>query len=730
MPNPIISVFLDIPQSSEASAGSSAAQDTQRYKEIEQIAKYNRDNNTNFYTLAQIQEHQKKLQELEQAKTIASNPDQEDVRDAYISALNPQTTEDVDKIRKWDKDAATTNAIGLAAVGTIPEMATFGVVPGLTRYGLGLITGHYGSQAGTAAGGWLDDKLGTKVFSPALGFVGGLAGYGMGADMATGIGRIPLWKTYKPLSTNAPQLTGHFGQVKYYGPTMGKTTAAKSNPKLVDFDDIIRQPSRSILDRFGFKNKAEMYNSGNQEAIKAYEDMLVKSMRDWRANPENSNLTLVASPTAIANPTKTGFYFDNVPSIPSRSVFIARNVGRGGTPEASAMWYDSLMEKNPNLKIDNRFVSEIEKQAYISPNTGYKSIFMEEPIMGRGRPKKSSAEMPISPEAWDEMLFEDLIGEQGAINAARKASQAGKRVLKPITEAEKLGIPKSLRSDSRALEDPYYWGYKQWNQRYNDALNKGDYQEVQRIRDLHFKIKAPDTKVVDENGMPLHMYHGTHGPKRFQQYEGVNWEVEDAVKNGDLRNHWKIAKPIKSVMANYHTPNYETAIRTYGRGKEYLVYDDYLNIKKPFTYNEDDLHNLINSKFPGSSEKILHIERKHYDWGPLKGSDGKYLRDSDGKILWGQQLIPEKQYFKYTGVPDWSRFGWRSREILMQQGYDGLFIPQYHDSYGAFVSPSQFKAADPITWNGKGEIIPIVKRDNFRNPDIRYKQGGKMKTTF
>ena len=181
------------------------------------------------------------------------------------------------------------------------------------------------------------------------------------------------------------QLTGHFGKVKYYGPTMGKTTAAASNPRLIDFDDIIRQPSRTILDRYGFKNKSEMYNSGNQEAIKAYEDMLVKTLQDWRANPENSNLTLVASPTAIANPSNTGFYFDNVPSIPSRDIFITRNVGRGGTPEASAMWYDSLMEKNPNLKIDNRFVSEIEKQAYITPNTVYKSIFMEDPIMNSSK---------------------------------------------------------------------------------------------------------------------------------------------------------------------------------------------------------------------------------------------------------------------------------------------------------------------------------------------------------
>ena len=65
MPNPIIGVFSDVPPSSGTTAGSNAAQNTQRYKEIEQIAKYNRENNTNFYTLAQIQEHQKKLQELE-----------------------------------------------------------------------------------------------------------------------------------------------------------------------------------------------------------------------------------------------------------------------------------------------------------------------------------------------------------------------------------------------------------------------------------------------------------------------------------------------------------------------------------------------------------------------------------------------------------------------------------------------------------------------------------------
>jgi hypothetical protein len=40
---------------------------------------------------------------------------------------------------------------------------------------------------------------------------------------------------------------------------------------------------------------------------------------------------------------------------------------------------------------------------------------------------------------------------------------------------------------------------------------------------------------------------------------------------------------------------------------------------------------------------------------------------------------------------------------------------------------NQFKLTNPITRTKIGKIIPIVKRDNFHNPDIRYKQGGVLK---
>lgn len=63
-----------------------------------------------------------------------------------------------------------------------------------------------------------------------------------------------------------------------------------------------------------------------------------------------------------------------------------------------------------------KYLGEFTEGSYISPKTSYTSIFMEEPTMSSS---------------------------------------------KGLTEAEKLGIPKSLRSDPRALEDPYYWGYEQ-----------------------------------------------------------------------------------------------------------------------------------------------------------------------------------------------------------------------------------------------------------------------------
>ena len=193
-------------------------------------------------------------------------------------------------------------------------------------------------------------------------------------------------------------------QVKYYGPTMGKTTAVKTNPNLIDFDDIMRKPSKDLLKKYGFRSKYEMFESENQDAIKEYQDLLISKMKEFKANPNNSGKTLVVSQSPVVNPEVTGFSFDNIPSIPSREIFIERNIGRGGDYEGSAGWYDNLVKSNPNLRIDNRFVSEIEGNNVIefTPKQDFTSTYHLDPRV--------------------------------------------KLLSRPISESERLGIPKGERN--------------------------------------------------------------------------------------------------------------------------------------------------------------------------------------------------------------------------------------------------------------------------------------------
>lgn len=53
--------------------------------------------------------------------------------------------------------------------------------------------------------------------------------------------------------------------------------------------------------------------------------------------------------------------FANEPFIPDFETFVTRNQARGfkETPEQLRKWYDSILKIKPNIKIDNRYASEI-----------------------------------------------------------------------------------------------------------------------------------------------------------------------------------------------------------------------------------------------------------------------------------------------------------------------------------------------------------------------------------
>lgn len=142
-------------------------------------------------------------------------------------------------------------------------------------------------------------------------------------------------------------------KVKYYGPTMGKTTAAKTNTSIVDFDDVVREDIKKLAEQKGLTVRQLKMESGPE-----YKKLLLDAIYYWRNNIENEGKTLVVSNAALANEN----IFDNIPSLPSKEEFIKRQVGRGeGDVEAAAQYYDDLVTKwNPQFKIENRYVSDLE----------------------------------------------------------------------------------------------------------------------------------------------------------------------------------------------------------------------------------------------------------------------------------------------------------------------------------------------------------------------------------
>lgn len=68
--------------------------------------------------------------------------------------------------------------------------------------------------------------------------------------------------------------TPSYGKVKYYGPTMGKTTAAKTNTNLVDFDDYVKPELEQLASELGITRQQLMMSQDPTIREKARQLML------------------------------------------------------------------------------------------------------------------------------------------------------------------------------------------------------------------------------------------------------------------------------------------------------------------------------------------------------------------------------------------------------------------------------------------------------------------------
>lgn len=191
---------------------------------------------------------------------------------------------------------------------------------------------------------------------------------------------------------------------------------------------------------------------------------------------------------------------------------------------------------------------------------------------------------------------------------------------------------------------------------YLNAVQAGDMEKAQRMVADAFKAAFPDTKMVDENGEPVVMYHGS-------PYYGFNVFYNDFLQVSYFAGNRRDAE-------NYSN-NYDEEEEDVTPG----VYSVFLNIVNPA---------IFEPRTP--SGDALPVDDAAYDAF--------------------NHSIREIQYFS-------------GKSILSDLGYDGAYSKS-EDMAVAF-NPLQIKSADPVTYDDRGNVIPLSQRFDPESNDIRFR---------
>lgn len=424
--------------------------------------------------------------------------------------------------------------------------------------------------------------------------------------------------------------------VKYYGPTMGKSFAAKSNPNLIDLDTWGMPEYNQLAKKYGYKDWREMILSDKGDYNQEYKTLIKDQIRRIQADPQYNGKIIVVSNASLLKPD-SGITFANTPLIPERSILAFRNHQRHPweSIEHGKQWWDSLQQKGTPLTIDNRFISDIE----LTP--GNTTLFNTS-FSPKGRTSYAFFERPSK-----------------------------------LSEAERLGIPKHERN---------------WDYQFFKSIKERNPALTSYIRTKHFAEQSTDNKLTS-----------SFFPKGRTLDEDMWFSADD-----NLWKYYQNNKKDLPIKMTHKSPNdfyvfdYTRQSKypdghfffsmhdrpQFGKGKiskDFYIYDK--NIKPISEYTGDDLH-IID-----------------------KNTGNYLLRELDSNSA-NSALLQDAVHNKTPNTI----YGYDSGSNFVEGMYE-FAVPRN----------TQMKLVDPITYDNNGHIIKLSKRDNFKNPDFRYKQGGILK---
>lgn len=228
-----------------------------------------------------------------------------------------------------------------------------------------------------------------------------------------------------------------------------------------------------------------------------------------------------------------------------------------------------------------------------------------------------------------------------------------------------LPVPDNTHTSGKA-----HYSLRELDAPYLDAVERGDMETAQRMVLEAAKRAMPNTKVVDENGNPRVVYHGT--PNDFNVF-GSDISKKREWTYGDT----------------YYFTDSEPTAATYGR----RVVPVFLNISNPYEYDFEGRH-WRNEKDGVSMGPTTDELTQKARAGGYDGNIHKNVVDSGGnKWVVGENGKPRREYDPETFNP--------------------------HTGYVTF-EPNQIKSADPVTYDDNGNVIPLSERFNPEREDIRY----------
>ncbi len=246
-----------------------------------------------------------------------------------------------------------------------------------------------------------------------------------------------------------------------------------------------------------------------------------------------------------------------------------------------------------------------------------------------------------------------------------------------LSEAERLGIPKHERD---------------WDYQFFKSIKEKNPELTSYIRTKHFAEQSPDNKLTS-----------LFFPKGRTLDEDLVVFADD-----NLWTYYRKDKTDFPIKLTHKSPN------------DFYVFDYTRQSKYPDGHFFFSMHD--NPQFgKGTISKDFYIYDKNVK--PISeytGDDMHRINENTGNYLL-QELD------SYSANSALIQDAIRDKTLNTIYGYDSgsNFVEGMYE----FAVPinTQMKLVDPITYDNNGHIIKLSKRDNFKNPDFRYKQGGILK---